>query len=134
MAKKSDSQTIDNLPSEFNRLRNQIEALRTDANSDTISQALRWLGVPGVDDDNYATLWGKRRKFCARFTYTRFTWGQDSSQRNESMNSGARARDLFAYYFFIRSSFIFPAKLLLKVTCFSTCANNTFMCAVCNHN
>lgn len=89
MAKKSDTQTIDSLPSEFEGLRAQIEALRTDANSSTISHALCWLGKPGVDDGNYATLWGKRRKFCARFTYSLFTWGQDSSQRNESMNSGA---------------------------------------------
>lgn len=84
-------QTIESLPSEFEALRAQLEVLRTDANATTVSKALDWLGVPGVDDNNYATLWGKRLKFCARHTYSLFTWGQDSSQRNESMNSGAHA-------------------------------------------
>ena len=64
--------------------------MRTDANTGTISHALGWLGAPGDDDDNYATLWGKRVKFCARHTHRLFTWGQDSSGRNESVNSGVR--------------------------------------------
>jgi hypothetical protein len=91
MAKQSDEQTIDNLEFEFEALRSKIDELRTDANDGTITRALAWLGKPGADDDNYATMWGKRRQFCARFTYQLFTWGQDASQRNESMTSGARA-------------------------------------------
>ena len=91
MAKQSDEQTIDNLAHEFEALCARIEDLRTVANDGAITRALAWLCTPGVDDDNYATMWGKRRQFCARFTYRLFTWGQDASQRNESMNSGARA-------------------------------------------
>ena len=91
MAKQSDEQTIGNLESEFEALRAKIDELRTEANDGSITRALAWLGKPGADDDNYATMWGKRRQFCARFTYRLFTWGQDASQRNESMNAGARA-------------------------------------------
>ncbi|KAJ1641001.1 hypothetical protein T492DRAFT_1138618 [Pavlovales sp. CCMP2436] len=45
------------------------------------------LRADNLDDENWGTLWGRRRQFCARHTHSRFTFGADSTGRSESINS-----------------------------------------------
>lgn len=88
MLKKSDWQTISELPSEFKRLRSLIEALRNDDNGRSLDRELKWLGDPDAEEEDPASLWGRRTQVFARFTHERFTFGQNSTTRSESINSG----------------------------------------------
>ncbi|KAJ1626086.1 hypothetical protein T492DRAFT_910342, partial [Pavlovales sp. CCMP2436] len=88
MAKRSDIQSIPNLAAEFEELRDPIEEVRNnDLASSPIAAVLAWLGKPGQDDENWGTLWGRWRQFCARHTHSRFTFGADSTGSSESINS-----------------------------------------------
>ncbi|KAJ1637739.1 hypothetical protein T492DRAFT_287017 [Pavlovales sp. CCMP2436] len=60
---------------------------KNDLASGPIEADLTWFGKPGLDDDNWGTLWGRRKQFCSCFTHSRFTWGADSSGRCEGVNS-----------------------------------------------
>lgn len=51
MLKKSDWQTISELPSEFKRLRSLIEALRNDDNRRSLDCELKWLGDPHAEEE-----------------------------------------------------------------------------------
>lgn len=88
MLKKSDSQTIVDLPEEFINLRSLIEELRTEANGRAIDRELKWLGDPTAAVEDPASLWGRRWQAFARYTHQRFTFGQNSTIRSESINSG----------------------------------------------
>lgn len=39
-------------------------------------------------EEDPASLWGRRTQVFARFTHERFTSGQNSTTRSESINSG----------------------------------------------
>lgn len=49
--KKSDWQTISELPSDFKRLRSLIEALRNDDNRRSLDCELKWLGDPHAEEE-----------------------------------------------------------------------------------
>ncbi|KAJ1621208.1 hypothetical protein T492DRAFT_887373 [Pavlovales sp. CCMP2436] len=92
-AKRSDIQSIPDLLAEWEEMRGMITDLqKNDLASGSIEAVLTWFGKPGLDDDNWGTLWGRRKQFCSRFTHSRFTWGAGSSGRCKGVNSDTHPR------------------------------------------